>query len=99
MNQKEWNKFIKDVLIPLYEDRPYCENCGSTFALSFHHLIRRSRGGENNTYNIMLLCGECHHKADNASKYKEFNAMLIQKAGLRSYENKLYFINKDVWKE
>ena len=81
--KSEWTHYKYKKLVPLYRDRlkiTYCENCGGTFGLNFHHLNRRSKGGENIPENIMLLCQECHHKADNAKGYVEFNEMLKMKA-------------------
>lgn len=94
MKAKDWNKFQKDVLIPLYRDElciEYCEHCGGTFALAFHHLIRRSKGGENDISNIMLLCATCHHEADNGMNHVEFNKILIEEAKLRYWVNSNYF--------
>jgi len=54
-----------------------CEYCGGTFGLSLHHLERRSSGKAKNTFkDTRLLCAECHHKADNAPGWKEFNERL-----------------------
>lgn len=96
MTQKEWNKFQKDVLMPHYEfsEICWCENCGKNSALSFHHLIRRSQGGENDVNNIMLLCYQCHHRADNGADNVEFTEKLIGLAKQRSWQNFEYFEQK-----
>jgi hypothetical protein len=52
---------------------PKC--CG--WGLSFHHLDRRSSGKSKDTFEgTRLLCVDCHHRADNAPGYKEFNEKL-----------------------
>jgi len=54
-----------------------CEYCGSSWALSFHHLDRRSSGRAKNTFeDTRLLCAKCHHRADNAKGYTGFNEEL-----------------------
>lgn len=100
MKVAEWTTYQKQVLIPFYEfdlGITCCENCGSSFGVSFHHLIRRSRGGENNLSNIILLCAECHHKADNAVGHVEFNKQLIQKACKRYWVDPEYFVKLNVY--
>lgn len=100
MKANDWNNFQNKVLIPLYEfdlGITCCENCGSTFALAFHHLIRRSKGGQNDISNIMLLCAKCHHEADNGQNHKEFNQMLIDKAKIRYWVDSNYFANINVY--
>jgi len=74
----DWAK-AKKRLIPEYEDAgiTYCESCGGSYILSFHHLDRRSSGKSQDTFEeTRLLCAECHHKADNAAGYKDFNEEL-----------------------
>lgn len=93
MKQNEWNLYLKKTLIPLYQEKQFCELCGGTWGLSFHHIIRRSKGGENNINNIILLCAECHHKADNGAGYKDFNQKIIYYAKSRSLDNADYFVN------
>jgi hypothetical protein len=45
-----------------------CEICEGTFiALDKHHIQSRSRGGDNNTFNIAKICPNCHrlvHKGE-----------------------------------
>ena len=54
-----------------------CEYCGSSWALSFHHRDRRSGGKAKHTFEATrLLCAKCHHRADNAKGYIEFNEEL-----------------------
>lgn len=86
MKLKTWHDYKNKVLIPLYEHElniTYCENCGGFFGLSFHHLKRRSKKGENTLANIMLLCAKCHHEADNGKDHIIFNARLKEKANKR----------------
>jgi len=80
MKQKDWRKWL-DKFKKEYEDKPWCEYCSSKFALSFHHIVRRSKGGTNDPDNIVLLCAKCHHRADNASGHKEFNNKLKELKG------------------
>lgn len=94
MKYEAWKKYQEEVLIPFYRDEleiTYCENCGSEYALSFHHLIRRSAGGQNEKSNIMLLCATCHHKADNATGHVEYNTLLCRKAEKRPFNLPNYF--------
>jgi 5-methylcytosine-specific restriction endonuclease McrA len=74
---KAWQK-AKKKLIAEYKDKgiTYCEACGGNFALSFHHLRRRSKGGGHTFENTVLLCAKCHHKADNAPGHIELNESL-----------------------
>lgn len=74
---REWRK-AKKKLIKEYQLKEirFCEVCGSNFGLAFHHLKRRSRGGQHTFDNTVLLCAECHQKADHGPK--EFNHKLHQ---------------------
>jgi len=50
-------------LVQIYRQKGFerCERCGSTFALSFHHLDKRSHGEAQHTFNdTRLLCAGCH---------------------------------------
>lgn len=74
---KAWMRDKKKILEELESSEiTYCESCGSNYNLSLHHLVRRSHGGDNSFKNIVLLCHDCHHKADNAPGYIEFNERL-----------------------
>ena len=78
MKRKEW-ALIRPKLLEEYEERgtTSCEACGGSFALSLHHLDRRSSGRAKNTYEgTVLLCYDCHFKADQAPGFKEFNEEL-----------------------
>lgn len=42
-----------------------CEMCGSSWALSFHHLDKRSTGRAKHTFeDTRLLCIDCHREAE-----------------------------------
>ena len=73
MKRHEWDNYRKKVLIPTYIDRQWCQVCGSTEALTFHHIKFRSHGGQNTLENIILLCNKCHTKAH---QHPEFNEEL-----------------------
>lgn len=79
---RAWQK-AKKRLIKEYQERGIttCEVCGSDFGLSFHHLKRRSKGGEHTFENTVLLCAKCHHRADNAPGHIEFNESLKKLRG------------------
>jgi 5-methylcytosine-specific restriction endonuclease McrA len=75
---KDWQR-AKKKLIKIYKKKGItrCEVCGGNFALSFHHLNKRSSGKAENTYKgTRLLCAKCHDKADNQPGFKQFNEML-----------------------
>ncbi len=48
------------------QDNPRCENCGGTQAIGgringgVHHIEPRSRGGGDNSENLITLCTFCH---------------------------------------
>lgn len=84
MKPAEWFK-AKKKLIPIYkehgittcEGQPLNPRCMRTFALSFHHLDKRSSGLAENTFEgTRLLCAECHQKADQRPGFYEFNEKL-----------------------
>jgi hypothetical protein len=59
------------------EGSVFNDKCMHNFALSFHHLDRRSSGDSENTFEeTRLLCAHCHHMADQASGHKVFNERL-----------------------
>lgn len=44
----------------------HCERCGydrNTRILEVHHIVKRSRGGSDDLYNLCLLCPNCHREA------------------------------------
>lgn len=59
---KEWQK-AKPKLIKIYIKKGVkrCENCGSKFALDFHHRPKRSsQKAKHDFKHTRLLCQECH---------------------------------------
>jgi len=48
-----------------YGEQEYipCESCQRQPAVDIHHIIYRSRGGDNSISNLMALCRLCHFKA------------------------------------
>jgi hypothetical protein len=49
-----------------------CEWCGSDWALSFHHLEKRSSGKAKHTFeDTRLLCTNCHDKAEHNKEFNE----------------------------
>lgn len=38
-----------------------CEKCGAARGQEAHHRKNRSKGGDWNVSNILLLCSPCHH--------------------------------------
>ena len=84
MKAREWQD-AKKRLIREYEEAGivYCEGgrfnekCMGNFALSFHHLDKRSSGKAQNTFEqTRLLCAECHYRADQAPGFTKFNEKL-----------------------
>ena len=61
-------------------DGQRCNNCGSTFALSWSHIVRKSRKPQlyDNPNNVVIHCMDCHHIWDNGSHQ--------QRVKLRTYE-------------
>ena len=62
----EWQK-ARAKLIDIYREKGItrCELCGSTWALSFHHLNKRSSGRAKHTFeDTRLLCVKCHDLAE-----------------------------------
>lgn len=75
---KAWIK-AKKYLLPRYfqEGIIRCESCGKDWALSFHHLDKRSSGRAEHTFEgTRLLCGKCHHQVHFGKDAKEFNEEL-----------------------
>ena len=47
-------------LAVLNRDGWRCQRCGSAGPLHVHHLLPRSRGGPDETENLLTLCFRCH---------------------------------------
>lgn len=41
-----------------------CELCGTSFRLTYHHIIPRADGGLNATENYIVLCQSCHDEIE-----------------------------------
>ena len=75
---KAWAKARKRLKQEYLEnDITSCEYCGSSFALSFHHLDRRSGGKAKHTFEATrLLCAKCHGRVHRGRDAVEFNEEL-----------------------
>lgn len=83
---KEW-RIAKQILVKEYEENGItrCEgvalnqNCMGNWALSIHHLDKRSSGKALHTFEATrLLCASCHNLADHprSPEESEFNEQL-----------------------
>lgn len=54
---KNWNDIRKRII---KRDGAKCYYCGETERLDVHHLRPISMGGNNDDYNLLTLCHECH---------------------------------------
>jgi 5-methylcytosine-specific restriction endonuclease McrA len=54
---KEYTSLRKAVL---QRDGWRCQKCGSLTHLEVHHLIKRSRLGDDTMDNLITLCADCH---------------------------------------
>lgn len=84
MKIKEWVQAKRGLIkeykkrgITTCEGKDLNEKCMYDYALSFHHIKRRSSGeAENTLEGTRLLCPSCHSKADNEPGFKDFNEAL-----------------------
>lgn len=67
-----WDTFRTKILKPMYEDRQWCEVCGDTKWLEFHHVEFRSQGGKNDPENVILICKNCHNKAHSDIDFRRY---------------------------
>ena len=44
-----------------------CQWCGRMENLQVHHILQRSRLGDDAAENLVTLCAECHHRVHNAN--------------------------------
>jgi 5-methylcytosine-specific restriction endonuclease McrA len=64
-------KELKRVHREIWEERPHnCFNCGISNALTFAHLVPRSRRKDliAEKDNLILLCMDCHHTLDHGDR-------------------------------
>ena len=77
--KKRLEKEYKEAGIVTCEGITLNPDCSPTWLLTFHHLNLRSGGKAKHTLEeTRLLCPSCHHLADNAPGYKDFNYKLKQ---------------------
>lgn len=72
-------KEYEEAGITVCEGRPYNQACAYNWALSIHHLDKRSSGKAEHTFlATRLLCPSCHDLADHPKNVeeKEFNEVL-----------------------
>jgi 5-methylcytosine-specific restriction endonuclease McrA len=46
----------------LQRDRWKCQRCGAAHQLDVHHILLRSRGGDDEIMNLITLCRSCHRE-------------------------------------
>jgi hypothetical protein len=61
VSDREANKKHRNAV--LKRDEHSCVRCGDTDDLQVHHIIPRSKGGENEIENLATLCTACHFAA------------------------------------
>lgn len=66
--QNEYKVLCKQVL-----DRDHwrCRHCGYRQGMSVHHVIFRSDGGRDESWNLITLCNECHDQVHSYKLYIE----------------------------
>ena len=52
------SKATKTIVSKIWNNK--CACCGNVDYLEFHHIIPKSKGGSDNSDNIILLCACCH---------------------------------------
>ena len=64
MNRKRLDRAPYEKLraFVLKRDGMRCQVCGSMQHLEVHHLEFRSRGGEDDPDNLIVLCSRCHQR-------------------------------------
>ena len=72
-----------------------CEYCGNRFNLHRHHILYRSKGGEDSDSNLITLCQKCHWRAhDNPNFIIKLLKSLVGSGDLR-YEKALGLIENN----
>lgn len=77
-----------------------CELCDDDSPLEKAHFIPRSKGGSNNKWNLIKLCGSCHKKFDiknqNGNKIlkiilrREINDIIANEQSIKNQETQIY---------
>ena len=60
----------------LSRDGNQCRLCGSTNNLIVHHIIPRTRGGDNTLTNLITLCRKCHLSHGHLKCFSNYNQEL-----------------------
>jgi len=89
---KRKNISRNDKLGIIKRDKLACIQCNRKLALRilnrnyisiedgiFHHIIPMVYGGENKTYNVCLLCVQCHNKIHSGKETKEKYIIMFEK--------------------
>jgi 5-methylcytosine-specific restriction endonuclease McrA len=64
------SKQVRDEV--LHRDGYACILCGRPNALQFHHVVRKSQGGNDYPYNLVTLCVLCH-KVAHGERVKDYD--------------------------
>jgi len=77
---KAWKK-AKVRLKKEFEEKDiiFCEVCGSSWGLSFHHRHKRKENDPHTFENVLLLCPPCHDRAEDGTKGKELTKEWFRK--------------------
>ncbi len=59
---QNWNAFQTQRRHTLIRDGKRCLICNSNSNLTAHHIVHKSKGGTNNSINLMTVCETCHRK-------------------------------------
>jgi len=85
MKRKHYTNASKEVRLEVWErDNRHCIICSSPSMLTFAHFIGRGQGGLGIKENLVTLCMECHHQADNGKETRKY------KDCMRNYLEELY---------
>lgn len=78
--KKEFERIRRKIL---KRDNYKCVECGSDEKLNVHHIIQRSKGGDNSESNLVTLCLKCH-----AEKHKGEQIYNLMKSRLNKTLNR-----------